>query len=155
MTVIIREVKKEDKEKITKLAKEFVESLDEPFYEPIWLSLLESYFYGLEIKELEYLNLNIYCAEDTDSGELVGMMVVEIEIDRLRRRYGNISLWYTKKSYRGKKIGYKLALKAEEFFRKNKIVYVETNIRDDTPKALAISERFGFKKLYTRLRRYL
>ncbi|MFX0140452.1 MAG: hypothetical protein ACFFDN_42830, partial [Candidatus Hodarchaeota archaeon] len=76
MTFIIREVKKEDKEKITQLAKEFVESLKEPFYEPLWFSLLDSYFLCLEIKDdLEYKNLNIFCAEDTATKELVGMLV--------------------------------------------------------------------------------
>ncbi|NVM02112.1 MAG: GNAT family N-acetyltransferase [Candidatus Helarchaeota archaeon] len=154
MTFIIREVKKADREEITKLAKTYVESLKEPFYEPLWFSLLESYFLCLEIKDLEYKNLNIFCAEDTATKELVGMLVAEIETDRLRRRYGRTSLWYVKRSARGKKVGFELAQKAHEYLKKNKVIYVDTNIRDDTPKALAISQKLGFQKLYTRLRKY-
>ena len=150
----IREVKKEDKEEITKLARQMVESLKEPFYEPLWFSLLESYFIGLEIKELEYRNINIFCAEDTNTKEIVGMIVAEIEIDNLRRTYGTSSLWHVKPEHRGNKIGYQLAKKAQEYFKANKVIYVDTNIREDTPKALEISEKMGFSKLYTRLRKY-
>ncbi len=154
MTIIIREVRMEDKEQVTKLAKQMVESLKEPFYEPLWFSLLESYFLGLEIKDLEYRNLNIFCAEDTENKEIAGMIVAEIETDNLRRKYGRTSLWHVKPKYRGKKIGYQLALKAHDFFKTNKVIYIDTNIRDDTPKALEISEKLGFQKLYTRLRKY-
>jgi len=154
LAIVIREVKREDKEKITKLAKEMVENLKEPFYEPLWFSLLESYFVGLEINDLQYRNLNIFCAEDTDTKDLVGMIVAEIENDRLRRKYGRTSLWHVNSKYRGKKIGYQLALKALDYFKQNKVIYVETSIRDDTPKALELSERLGFSKLYTNLRKY-
>lgn len=153
--IVVREVNIEDREKITELAREFVESLKEPFYESIWLGLLESYFIGLEIEELEYRNLNIFCAEDTNKKELIGMLVAEVEFDRLRRSYGDISLWYVREKYRGKKIGYQLAMKALDYFKKNKVSYIETNIREDTPKAQELSEKFGFKTLYTRTRLYL
>ena len=52
MAVKIRSVEKKDKQAITDLVKEFVESLNQPFYESLWLTLLDSYFVGLEIKEL-------------------------------------------------------------------------------------------------------
>ncbi|MHA1379550.1 MAG: GNAT family N-acetyltransferase [Candidatus Helarchaeota archaeon] len=154
MTYTIREVRKEDKEEITELAKEMVESLKEPFYEPLWFSLLESYFIGLEIKDLQYRNLNIFCAENDETKKLVGMIVAEIETDNLRRKYGRSYLWHVKPEYREKKIGYRLAKKAHDYFKQNKVIYVETNIREDTPKALEISQKLGFSKLYTRLRKY-
>jgi len=154
LTYTIREVRKEDKEDITKLAKQMVESLKEPFYEPLWFSLLESYFIGLEIKDLEYRNLNIFCAEDDNTKELVGMIVAEIETDNLRRRYGRTSLWHVKPEHRGNKVGYQLAKKAHDFFKQNQVIYIDTNIREDTPKALEISQKMGFSRLYTRLRKY-
>ncbi|MHC1591600.1 MAG: hypothetical protein ACXQS8_05905, partial [Candidatus Helarchaeales archaeon] len=60
----VRAVREEDKEAITELVKEFVTSLNEPFYESLWMTLLESYFVGLSVKELAFTDIGIFCADD-------------------------------------------------------------------------------------------
>ncbi|MHA1379675.1 MAG: GNAT family N-acetyltransferase [Candidatus Helarchaeota archaeon] len=152
MAVKIRTVEKDDKDQITNLVKEFVESLNQPFYESLWLTLLDSYFVGLEIKELAFSDIKIFCAE-LDSGKLCGLVVAEIETDLLKRRFGDISLWYVSESCRGQKVGYQLLQAAIEFLKKEKKVdTIETNVREETKKALKIFTDLGFKPRYTRLR---
>lgn len=152
MTITIRTVEKDDKEAITDLVKEFVESLNEPFYESLWMTLLDSYFVGLEIKELAFSDIKIFCAEQ-DDGTLCGLVVAEIETDLLKRRFGDISLWYVSSKCRGQRVGYQLLQAAIDFLKEEKKVdVVETNVREETKRAIAIFEEFGFKPRYTRLR---
>ncbi|MHA1300438.1 MAG: GNAT family N-acetyltransferase [Candidatus Helarchaeota archaeon] len=152
MPVKIRSVEKKDKDQITNLVKEFVESLNQPFYESLWLTLLDSYFVGLEIKELAFSDIKIFCAELED-GNLCGLVVAEIETDLLKRRFGDISLWYVSEKCRGQKVGYKLLQAAIEFLKtEKKVDTIETNVREETKKALKIFTDLGFKPRYTRLR---
>ena len=147
----IRAVKEDDKEKITELVKEFVESLNEPFYESLWLTLLESYFVGLTVKELAFTDIGIFCAED-DDGSLQGMVVAEIEQDLLKRKFGDISLWFVRSEARGQKLGYQLLQKAIEFLKEKDVTIIESNVREEKQKAVELFEKLGFRKRYTRLR---
>jgi len=147
----IRAVDKDDKEAITELVKEFVESLNQPFYESLWLTLLDSYFVGLEIKELAFSDIKIFCA-DID-GDICGLVVAEIETDLLKRRFGDISLWYVSKRCRGQQVGYQLLKAAIDFLKdEKKVDTIETNVREETKKAMKIFDDLGFKPRYTRLR---
>ncbi len=151
MAVKIRSVEKKDKEAITDLVKEFVESLNQPFYESLWLTLLDSYFVGLEIKELAFSDIKIFCADK--DGTLCGLVVAEIETDLLKRRFGDISLWYVSGKCRGQQVGYQLLKAAIDFLKGEKNVdTIETNVREETKKALKIFDDLGFKPRYTRLR---
>jgi ribosomal protein S18 acetylase RimI-like enzyme len=152
VTFIVREVRKEDKEEITELARQMVESLNEPFLSTLWLGLLQLFFSGLE-KDLVERDVNIFCAEDTADKDLVGMLVAKIESDKKRRKVGRTAFWYVKPSFRGKQIGYELTKKAHEYFSKNGVVYTDMNVRDDE-KAISIAEKLGFQKLFTRYRKY-
>lgn len=153
MAILIREVKKEDKDEITELAKQMVESLQEPFLQTLWLGLLQLFFEGLEKETEEEKDMNIFCAENTTKDELIGMMIAKIETDRKQMKYGKTSFWYVKPEYRGKQIGYKLNLKAHEFFQQNGVAYTDINIREDE-RAKNIVEKLGFTKLFTRYRKY-
>lgn len=146
----IRAVKEDDKEAITDLVKEFVTSLNEPFYESLWMTLLESYFVGLSVKELAFTDIGIFCADD--SQKLVGCVVAEVEQDLLKRKFGDISLWFVKAEARGQRVGKKLLEAAVKFLKEKGVTIIESNIREETIAAAKIFEDLGFNKRYTRLR---
>ncbi len=139
----IRAVNEEDKEAITELVKEFVISLNEPFYESLWMTLLESYFVGLSVKELAFTDIGIFCADNGD--KLVGCVVAEVEQDLLKRKYGDISLWYVKQEARGQKVGKKLLEAAVSFLKDKGVTIIESNIREEAMAASKIFEDMGFK----------
>ncbi|MHA1379549.1 MAG: GNAT family N-acetyltransferase [Candidatus Helarchaeota archaeon] len=152
MTFVVREVKKEDKDQITDLARQMVESLNEPFLSTLWLGLLQLFFSGLEKNETDR-EIKIFCAENTADKELVGMLVAKVELDKKRRKYGKTAFWYVRPSFRGKQIGFELSKKSHEFFKESGAEYTDLNLRSDE-KAKKIVEGLGFTKLYTRYRKY-
>ena len=153
MTFLIREVRKEDKNKITELAKQMVESLNEPFLSTLWLGLLQLFFSGLEKDERDR-EINIFCAEDTaDKDRIVGMLVAKVDTDKKKRKYGKTAFWFVHPSFRGKQIGFDLTKKAHEFFKNSGAEYTDLNIRAHE-KSKKIVEGLGFQKLFTRYRKF-
>ena len=146
----IRAVETADKEAITALVKEFVTSLKEPFYESLWMTLLESYFVGLSVEALAFTDIGIFCADN--GSKLVGCVVAEVEQDLLKRKFGDISLWFVKKEARGQKVGKNLLEASVTFLKEKGVTIIESNIREETIAAAKIFEDLGFRKRYTRLR---
>lgn len=144
MTLIIRNVKKEDNEKLAKLIRDVFEEYNvikagTVYFDPTTDALSQLFTTPKSV---------LYVAEE--DGQILGCCGI-FPTDNLPEGYTELVKFYVAKEGRGKKIGLKLMTKSIEFAKKLKYDYVYLECIPEFKKALSMYQREGFEKIENRL----